>query len=132
MAANKMMNMLQQALGVRGNENLKAPEEKEYVSQEVMDKRFKEYEKICDDISYFAQKYFYIVNQDTGKGLIKLYPKQQELLEGMTKYKRVICLACRQCGKCFHSQSLMTIRNKKTGKIEEITVENFFNRFKNS
>ena len=73
MAANKMMNMLQQALGVRGNENLKAPEEKEYVSQEVMDKRFKEYEKICDDISYFAQKYFYIVNQEFYKQNPYLY-----------------------------------------------------------
>ena len=34
-----------------------------------------------------------------GKQLIKVYPKQAEMIRSMCDYQRVITLACRQCGK---------------------------------
>ena len=71
--------------------------------------------KISEDIIYFAKKYFYIISLDHGKCLINPYPKQEELIRKFTKYSRVITLACRQSGKCVHNQTLITIRNKKTG-----------------
>lgn len=64
-----------------------------------------------------------------GKTLIKLYPKQEELIRAMVNNKRVIALSCRQSGKCLIGQTFLTIKNKKTGKIENITIEDFFNKF---
>lgn len=66
-----------------------------------------------------------------GKSLIKLYPKQAQLVKTMAKDRRVITLACRQCGKCCSSTTYVRIRCKQTGVEEEITIEEFFNRFKN-
>lgn len=51
------------------------------------------------------------------------------MIQAMCDYQRVITLACRQCGKCLHSDSIIKIRNKKTGEIEEITIKDFFERF---
>lgn len=59
-----------------------------------------ELEKISKDIKYFAEHYFYIISLDEGKTLIKLYPKQEELIKSMVNNKRVIALSCRQSGKC--------------------------------
>lgn len=59
-----------------------------------------ELEKISKDIKYFAEHYFYIISLDEGKQLIKLYPKQEQLINTMVKNKRVIALSCRQSGKC--------------------------------
>lgn len=66
---------------------------------------------------------------DGGKQLIKVYEKQAEMIQAMCDYQRVITLACRQCGKCVYEDSIIKIRNKKTGEIEEITIKDFFERF---
>ena len=87
-----------------------------------------EIKKISTDIKHFAENYFYIISLDKGKTLIKLYKKQEDLIKTMVNKKRVICLSCRQSGKCFCSDMLIKIRNKKTGKIEEISIKNFFER----
>ena len=50
------------------------------------------------DIVYFAEKYFRIIG-DGGLQLIKLYPKQRDLLKAMQRESRVVCLASRQVGK---------------------------------
>lgn len=84
--------------------------------------------KISNDVKYFAENYFYIISLDKGKTLIKLYKKQEDLIKTMVNKKRVICLSCRQSGKCFCSDMLIKIRNKRTGKIEEISIKNFFER----
>ena len=58
----------------------------------------KEIKKCRKDIVYFAEKYFRIIG-DGGLQLIKLYPKQKELLRTMQRESRVVVLASRQCGK---------------------------------
>ena len=57
-----------------------------------------EIKKCRKDIVYFAEKYFRIIG-DGGLQLIKLYPKQKELLRTMQRESRVVCLASRQVGK---------------------------------
>jgi hypothetical protein len=49
-----------------------------------------------NDPIYFAEKYFYIISLDHGKQLIKVYPKQAEMIRAMADEQRVICLSCRQ------------------------------------
>lgn len=87
--------------GYRGNKQLKLPNQKEYIDKETFNFRMQELDKIAKDISYFAENYFYIISLDKGKTLIKLYPKQEELVKTMVEKKRVICLSCRQSRKVF-------------------------------
>lgn len=79
-----------------GNKNLKLPNAKEYIDAETFNFRMEELKKISEDIKYFAENYFYIISLDTGKSIIKLYKKQEELIRTMANEKRVICLSCRQ------------------------------------
>lgn len=110
---------------------IKKAGETDSVSKEEFEHRILEIAKCKRDICYFAQKYFRIINLDSGLSLIKLYPKQEELLRFFTREKRCITLASRQTGKCIFQDSIIHIKNKKTGQIEEITIEDFFNRIKN-
>ena len=84
---------------LRNNQQLKAPNVTEYIDQNVFKQRMEEVKKITEDICYFAEHYFYIINLDQGKQKIKLYPKQAGLVKTMAKKRRVVVLATRQCGK---------------------------------
>ena len=69
------------------------------ISKEEFERRIVEIAKCKRDICYFAQNYFRIITLDTGLSIIKLYPKQEELLRFFVNEKRCICLASRQTGK---------------------------------
>lgn len=84
---------------LRNNEQLKAPNVTEYVDQNIFKQRMEEVKKITEDICYFAEHYFYIINLDQGKQKIKLYPKQAQMVSLMTKKRRLIILSSRQAGK---------------------------------
>ena len=64
----------------RNNEALKSWDSVEMCTPEEMRRRAAELIRCRSDIVYFAEKYFTIVNQDQGEHVIKLFPKQQELL----------------------------------------------------
>ena len=57
------------------------------------------------NILYFAENFFHIINLDTGKEKIKLYPAQKTALRAMRDNRYYILLASRQIGK----STLMTI-----------------------
>lgn len=78
---------------------IKKAGENDHVSKEEFERRIMEIARCKRDICYFAEKYFRIINLDTGLGLIKLYPKQRELLRFFASEKRCITLAARQAGK---------------------------------
>ena len=84
---------------VFGNPNLKPENSVEYVNRKTYEHRARELIKCRNDIVYFAENYFTIVNLDIGKQIIKLYPKQKEFLENLRDNNRVVCLASRQSGK---------------------------------
>ena len=114
---------------LRGNPKIKAADSAEYVQGDVILERLNEMQKIIEDPIYFAEKYFYIVSLDNGKELIKVYPKQAELIKAMCDKQRVVCIASRQCGKCVTGDTKIKVRNKKTKEIEELTIAEFFKRF---
>ena len=58
-----------------------------------------EMEKIRNDICYFAENYFYIVNVDYGKIKIKLHPFQKEMLQALIENPRTVFNCSRQIGK---------------------------------
>lgn len=103
--------------------------EKDRISKEEFERRILEIAKCKRDICYFAEKYFRIINLDVGLTIIKLYPKQKELLDFFVKEKRCLTLASRQTGKCVVKDTKITVRNRETGEIEELTIEEFYSRF---
>jgi len=114
-----------------GNNALrKAGEQVEY-----NDELIQEYIKCKEDIIYFAEKYFSIVSIDKGKHLIKLYDFQKKILKACQETpenkQSIICKIARQYGKCFLGDSKIKIRNKKTGEIKEISIEDFYTKIKN-
>ncbi len=63
-----------------------------YFAQEIM--------RCRNDIQYFADNYFTILDGTTGhKGIINMYDKQKEMLELVDTHDRVICAVGRQSGK---------------------------------
>lgn len=84
---------------IRNNPNLRAPNAVDYVDVNTWIEQFKERQRIKNDVSYFAEKYMWIISLDKGKCIIELYPKQKELVQKMVDNKRVITLASRQSRK---------------------------------
>lgn len=80
-------------------EGLKIAESDEKISKEELEFRVQELEKCRNDIDYFANNYFYVLNPRGDKVKIKLYPKQSELLHKIIDRNRVISCAARQNGK---------------------------------
>ena len=100
------------------------------ISREEFEYRIAEIAKCKRDICYFAEKYFRIISLDYGLQIIKPYPKQRDLLRFFVNEKRSIILSSRQSGKCVCKDTKIKIKNKKTGEIEELTIEDFYKRFK--
>jgi len=115
----------------RGNENLKGANTVEYLESEEWTRRTTELVKCKQDILYFASTYYLIVNLDRGKEIINMYDKQAELVKRFSTNRRNIVLASRQSGKCLLGNTKVKIRNKKTHRIEEITLKQFHEKIKN-
>jgi len=64
-----------------------------------------EIEKSYNDITYFAENFFYIVQLDKGKQKIELYDAQKRVLRSLVENRFVSLLSCRQSGK----STLLTI-----------------------
>ena len=83
------------------------------------------------DIVWWAENFFRIITLDKGLTTIKLYPKQKELLQHIVDSTRICTLASRQTGKCGFKDTKITVRNKKTSEIQELTLEEFYKMSKN-
>jgi len=63
-----------------------------------------------------------IVHPDRGRIPFEPYPFQREILDTILT-KPMLALCCsRQCGKCVQSDTLVTVRHKKTGKVETLAI----------
>jgi hypothetical protein len=109
-----------------GDDKLRGPNQKIAMSKQ----RMEEYIRCKEDIMYFAEKYFYIVDIDKGKHKIQLREYQRRMLKAFVNpsegKRHVIMLSSRQIGKCFCYDTIIKIRNKKTGIVKEITIKDFF------
>lgn len=105
-------------------DRIKRPnEELEYTQEQIL-----ELEKCAGNVYEFI-KHVKIVNIDEGEIPFEPYVYQDKLLRAITKNRFVCSMQFRQSGKCVHSESLIKVRNKKTGKIESIPIEKFFSKF---
>ena len=119
-----------QKLRSGSNTGVKKAFAKEHVNQADYETIIKIMDRSRRDIVWWAENFFLIRTLDNGKVPIKLYPKQAEFLKFITDNTRIITLAARQTGKCVYKDTKIKIRNKKTGKIEEISILDLYNLFK--
>lgn len=114
--------------GYLGNQNIKRSGVGVNWTPEMVD----EYVKCMNDPIYFAEKYIKIVSLDRGFVPIKLYDYQKEIIEKAIDptVRNVAALTARQAGKCFGINTIMKIRNKKTGQVESITAGELHTRLK--
>lgn len=103
----------------------------EQVSKDVYKQRLQCLARSMKDIVWWAENFFRIITLDKGLTTIKLYPKQKELLQHIVDSTRICTLASRQTGKCVFKDTKITVRNKMTGEIQEITLEDFYKMSKN-
>lgn len=100
-------------------------------------KMVRELKKAKQNILYFAENFFFIVNLDKGKMKIPLYASQKRVLRSLRDNRFVACLASRQTGKttmmtiyalwiaCFQEdQRILVVANK------EQTAINIFSRIR--
>ncbi len=111
-----------------GNPNLPTDSTKfEWTPQMV-----KQLKKAKQNLLYFAENFFYIVNLDRGREMITLHSCQKRALRGMRDNRFFILLASRQIGKttmmtiytlwhaCFNSDQRILIVANKEGTAKEI------------
>jgi hypothetical protein len=84
--------------------------------------------KCADDPMYFVEKYVKIINVDYGLVPLKMRPFQRKIVKAMADNRFVICKIPRQSGKCVTKETIIHVRNKKTGTIEEISIGEFYER----
>lgn len=88
-----------------------------------------------NDIKYFAENFFTIVDLSDGRRKhIPLRKYQTKFLESMMNEKRLLLLTCRQSGKCLLSTSYVNIRFKPLKLKFKIQIGTFFKimKIKNS
>ncbi len=81
---------------------------------------------------YFSRKFFYIQHSVKGKLLFEPFEYQIGLLNSYHSKRFNVNMLPRQSGKCVINQSLITIRNNKTGEEMDITIGEFYEMQQNS
>jgi hypothetical protein len=84
-----------------GNPNLPSKDAKFDYTPEMVE----EIQKCKDDMLYFAQNYFYIIDPDKGKVRINLFDFQERIIDGLKTHRFNVILSPRQASKT----TLMTI-----------------------
>lgn len=84
--------------------------------------------KCKNDVIYFVQNYVKIISMDEGLVKFDVYGFQERMLRNFTGQRHNICLLPRQMGKCVSGDTQITVKNKKTGKIETIDINKFYDR----
>lgn len=100
------------------------------VQVEYTPEQIEEYKKCMADPVYFAKNYMTIVNLDAGRMKFDMYPFQEDLINQIKTTRFNVAKLPRQVGKCFTGSMTLKIKNKKTGKIDEISALDFYNMCK--
>ena len=109
------------------DERVKRPlTEHEYTNEQILD-----LEKSSKDIYEFI-KHVKIITTDGGETPFEPYIYQDKLLKVILDNRYTCSLQFRQSGKCLEKLSVIKTRNKHTGKVEEISIGDFFNKVKKS
>lgn len=104
-----------------GNQQLKAAG----VEIEWTEDNISEWIKCQADPIYFIENYIKIVSIDTGVVPMILFKYQKDIVDQLKNNRKTAAVICRQAGKCVTGDTLINIRNKKTGEIKTISMSEF-------
>jgi len=80
---------------------------------------------------YFIENFFHIQHPTKGKILLKPYEYQKKLLNSYHNYRFNINMLPRQMGKCVRGNTTIKIRNKHSGQVIELPIQEFHEMQKN-
>jgi hypothetical protein len=106
---------------------IKRPDKKINYTQEMI----VEWAQCIQSVIYFAENYYYVVHPTQGSQKIVLRPYQKNMVDIFQNHRFSLINSARQIGKCLHKDMLITIRNKNTGKIQEISIYELFKAISN-
>lgn len=102
----------------RNNTNLR-PEGMEIGYTEEM---IYEYIKCREDPLYFIENYIHVVHPDRGVVKMQLYEYQKRMILAYHDNRFVAGITARQMGKCSSENTKVSIKNRKTNKMVELTL----------
>lgn len=88
--------------------------------------QIQEYVKCAEDPIYFIENYVKIISLDHGPVLFNLYPYQRRIIQSVHNNRKILSRLSRQSGKCFINDTLLHLRNKKTGELLELTIGDLY------
>ena len=113
--------------GYNGNASLKRLGiEISYTEEQVA-----EIVKCSEDPIYFIKNYVKIVNVDKGLIPFDMWPFQENMVNTFHNNRFCIAKMPRQVGKCLQLNTTIRLRNKRTGKIIEMTIGEFYEQQRN-
>lgn len=105
------------------NPNIK----KSNIIESFTEEQVLEYARCSEDPIYFIEKYVKIQHVDHGLVDFILRGYQKKLIKSYVENRNNIVLSSRQSGKCFSINTMVRLRNKKTGEIIEKTIGELYN-----
>jgi hypothetical protein len=108
--------------GYNANPNLK----RSGVKIEWTEDQVKEYVKCSEDPLYFALNHMKIVSVDKGLVPFKMWDFQKNMLTTFHQNRFVVCKMPRQVGKCFVINTIVTIKDKRSNEIFDMTIGDFY------
>jgi len=90
-----------------------------------------EYIRCSQDPIYFIEKYIQVNTIDKGLVPLNLRTYQKNIVESVHNNRHSVILSGRQSGKCLCTNSIISLRNKKTGEIIKCTIGDFYAKTKN-
>ena len=75
---------------------------------------------------HFIKNFYWIQHPVKGRIQFDPFPYQERLLHGYHKYRHIISLLSRQCGKCVEKNTKIKVKHKITGEIIELPIGDFF------
>ena len=85
-----------------------------------------EWIKCAQDFYYFANNYVFVQNKYYGRMLFETRSYQERLIDTVEDNKYTVSIFPRQRGKCLEKDSNINIRNKRTGEVQSVTIEEFY------
>lgn len=96
----------------------------------ITEEHEEEIKKCASDVIYFIKNYVKIITLDNGPQLFNLHEYQRKWIETCANNRFVIGKWSRQSGKCVTYDTMITVRNKNTNKVETIPIGVFHERIK--
>ena len=110
----------------QGNPKLKRANVKENLTKWEQ----REIKRCKSNITYFVENYLKVVHVDRGLVPLELYPYQKELIQHFDDNRFNMVVSARQSGKCVDFLTNIRLKNKQSGKIEDVPIGEFYNTIK--